>query len=86
MSSFSDCGNLTVSNGQFTAISGTTFGQTATQSCDTGYTMSGVETVVCTESGWNASTAVCTIVGACILLFQISSFFTHSYLYIIKPV
>ena len=66
MSSDSDCGNLTVVNGHFTAESGTTFGQTAKQSCYIGYTMSGVETVACTESGWNASAAVCTIVSACL--------------------
>ena len=72
---FSDCGNLTISNGQFTASSGTTFGQTATQSCDIGYTISGEETVTCAESGWNASAAVCMIVGACCSSFFIMYFY-----------
>jgi hypothetical protein len=60
---FSDCGNLTVVNGQFTALSGTTFGQTANQSCDTGYVISGQDLVICTMTGWNAPAVTCTIVG-----------------------
>ncbi|XP_053398307.1 CUB and sushi domain-containing protein 1-like [Mercenaria mercenaria] len=57
-----DCGTLTVVNGQFTAASGTTLGETATQSCNTGYTLAGDATVTCTDSGWNSSAATCTIV------------------------
>jgi hypothetical protein len=63
MFAFADCGALTISNGQFTAASGTTLGQTATQSCNTGYNFTGEETVTCTDSGWNATAATCTIVG-----------------------
>jgi hypothetical protein len=60
----SDCGNLTVVDGNFDAPSGTTYGQEATQTCNIGYTFSGAETVKCAETGeWNASAAVCTIVG-----------------------
>lgn len=59
----SDCGTLTVVNGQFTAASGTTLGETATQSCNTGYTFSGDATVTCTDSGWSGAAATCTIVG-----------------------
>ena len=63
-----DCGNLTVVNGQFTARSGTTFGQTATQVCGTGYIIGGEEIVTCTESGiWNASAATCAFIGKCII-------------------
>jgi hypothetical protein len=58
-----DCGSLTVVNGQFTAQSGTTLGENATQSCNTGYTLTGDETVTCLDSGWSASAATCTIVG-----------------------
>jgi hypothetical protein len=61
---FPDCGNLTVVNGNFNAPSGTTFGQTATQLCNTGYNISGEETITCTESGdWSGAAAICTIVG-----------------------
>jgi hypothetical protein len=67
--SYSDCGNLTVENGNFNAPSGTTYGETATQSCNIGYTISGEETVTCLESGnWSAVAAVCIIVGKCILI------------------
>lgn len=58
-----DCGTLTIANGQFTATSGTTFGQTAALTCSTGYTFAGDATLTCTDSGvWNGS-ANCTIVG-----------------------
>ena len=63
-----DCGNLTVVNGQFAARSGTTFGQTATLTCDTGYIIVGEEIVTCTESGiWNASAVTCALIGKCII-------------------
>jgi hypothetical protein len=59
-----DCGNVTVVDGHFTAPSGTTFGETAKQSCNTGYNISGEEIVTCTETGeWNATVVTCTIVG-----------------------
>lgn len=61
--SISDCGTRTISNGQFSASSGTTLGETATQSCNDGYTLEGDETVTCTASGWNGSVATCTIKG-----------------------
>lgn len=53
----------TIANGEFNASSGTTFGETATQSCNDGYTFAGDETVSCTASGWNGTVATCTAVG-----------------------
>ena len=60
---FSDCGNLTVLNGEFNAPSGTTLGQWATQSCDIGYKLAGDENIICTDSGWNGTAVNCSIVG-----------------------
>ncbi|XP_053397249.1 uncharacterized protein LOC123551743 isoform X2 [Mercenaria mercenaria] len=57
-----DCETRTITNGQFNATFGTTFGKTATQSCDTGYSFAGDKTVTCSEAGWNGSIATCTIV------------------------
>ncbi|XP_060568314.1 CUB and sushi domain-containing protein 1-like [Ruditapes philippinarum] len=56
-----DCGTRTISNGKFNASSGTTLGETATQSCNDGYILAGDEIVTCTASGWNGSIAACTI-------------------------
>jgi hypothetical protein len=66
--SITDCDNLSVKKGNFNAPSGTTFGETATQSCNVGYTLSlsGDETVICLESrNKNAIAVVCTVVGKC---------------------
>jgi hypothetical protein len=68
---FADCGALIVNNGNFNALSGTTYGQTGTLSCNTGYTLSGESTATCTESGnWTAAAVVCTIVGKFILFYH----------------
>ena len=60
--SFTDCGTLTIANGVFSASTGTTLGQTATLTCNTGYEHSGASTVECIDGGWN-DTATCTILG-----------------------
>ena len=56
-----DCGNLTdPSNGQATHIAGTTFGQTATYSCNTGYNLVGDSTRTCQAAGnWSGSAPTC---------------------------
>ncbi|KAL4233499.1 hypothetical protein ACF0H5_008180 [Mactra antiquata] len=60
--SISDCGILAIPNGRFNASSGTTYGESAQLSCNTGYTLSGDTDVTCLSSGsWNGS-ATCTIV------------------------
>ena len=42
---------------------GVTFGQTATYSCDFGYTLFGNETRQCTSQGWDGAQPVCELVG-----------------------
>ena len=56
-----DCGNLTdPANGSFTLTSGTTFGQTATYSCDTGYNLVGDGIRTCQATGnWSESEPTC---------------------------
>ena len=56
-----DCGNLTdPTNGQVTHTSGTTFGQTATYSCNTGYNLVENNTRTCQTTGvWSGSAATC---------------------------
>ena len=56
-----DCGNLTDSaNGSVSQNSGTTFGQTATYSCNTGYNLVGNSTCTCQDAGnWSGSTPTC---------------------------
>ena len=56
-----DCGNLTDPvNGQVDHIAGTTFGQTATYSCDTGYNLVGDSTRTCQAAGeWSGSAPTC---------------------------
>ena len=47
-------------NGQATHIAGTTVGQTATYSCDTGYNLVGNSTRTCQATGeWSGSAPVC---------------------------
>ena len=56
-----DCGSLTnPANGQVDLTSGTTFGQIATYSCDTGYNLVGNSTRTCqaTET-WSGSAPAC---------------------------
>ena len=47
-------------NGQVDTSPGTTFGSTATYTCDTGYTLSGSQTRTCGENGnWTSSEPIC---------------------------
>ena len=56
-----DCGNLTdPANGQVSHPAGTTFGQTATYSCNTGYNLVGDSTRTCQATGeWSGSEPTC---------------------------
>ena len=56
-----DCGNLTApANGSVTHTAGTTFGQKATYSCNTGYNLVGDSTHTCQASGnWSGSAPTC---------------------------
>ena len=56
-----DCGNLThPANGQVNHIAGTTFGQTATYTCDTGYNLVGDSNRTCQATGnWSGSPPTC---------------------------
>ena len=56
-----DCGNLTnPANGQVSQAAGTTFGQTAVYSCNTGYNLVGDSTRTCQADGmWSGSETTC---------------------------
>ena len=56
-----DCGNLTdPANGQVSHTAGTTFGQTATYSCNTGYNLMGDNNRTCQATGnWSGSAPTC---------------------------
>ena len=56
-----DCGNLTDPvNGSVNHTSGTTFGQTATYSCNTGYNLVGDSIRTCQATGeWSGSAPTC---------------------------
>ena len=56
-----DCGNLTdPDNGSVIHSAGTTLGQTATYSCDTGYNLVGNSTRTCQAIGnWSGSAPTC---------------------------
>ena len=56
-----DCGNLTApANGSATHTSGTTFGQTANYSCNTGHNLEGNSTRTCEATGeWSGSVPTC---------------------------
>ena len=56
-----DCGSLTdPANGQVNHTAGTTFGQTATYSCNTGYNLVGDSTRTCQSEGeWSGSAPTC---------------------------
>ena len=50
--------------GTATTASGTTFGETATYSCNDGFDLIGAETSQCQASGaWSGSTPTCVIKG-----------------------
>ena len=53
------CGSLNApANGQVDLTSGTTFGQTTTYSCNTGYNLVGDSTQTC-QSNWSGSAPTC---------------------------
>ena len=56
-----DCGNLTdPDNGQVNHTAGTTFGQNAAYSCNTGYNLVGDRTRTCQTIGnWSGSAPTC---------------------------
>ena len=56
-----DCGTLTNPvNGQVSHTAGTTFGQTATYSCNTGYKFVGDNTRMCQATGvWSGDIPTC---------------------------
>ena len=56
-----NCGTLTnPANGQVSHTAGTTFGQTATYSCNTGYNLVGGSTRTCQATGvWSGSAPTC---------------------------
>ena len=56
-----DCGNLThPANGSVNHTAGTTFGQNATYSCNTGYSLVGNSTRTCQATGnWSGSEPTC---------------------------
>ena len=56
-----DCGSLTdPANGQVDHTAGTSLGQTATYSCDTGYDLVGDSTRTCQATGeWSQSAPTC---------------------------
>ena len=61
LSTVADCGPLTnPANGQVSHTAGTTFGQTATYSCNTGYNLVGDSTRTCQATGvWSGSAPTC---------------------------
>ena len=61
LSTVVDCGTLTnPANGQVNHTAGTTFGQTATYSCNTGYNLVGDNTRTCQATGeWSGSEPTC---------------------------
>lgn len=62
-----DCGQPSyVHNGKVSALNGTTYGMTASFTCDEGYKISGSETSRCLSTGWYPSPA-CNIIGAYIV-------------------
>ena len=56
-----DCGTLpNPANGRVDNTAGTTFGQTATYSCNTGYNLVGNSTCLCQATGvWSGSAPTC---------------------------
>ena len=56
-----DCGTLNApANGQVSHTAGTTFGQTATYSCDTGYNLVGDSNHTCRATGvWSGCAPTC---------------------------
>jgi len=63
-----DCGALTApTNGSVDATSGTTYDETATYDCDTGYAVSGSATLTCEANGnWSGSAPTCEDIDECL--------------------
>ena len=63
-----DCGALSnLTNGQVSHTAGTTFGQTATYSCNTGYNLVGDSTRMCQANGeWSGSEPTCQSMFLCL--------------------
>ena len=61
----SDCGNLNdPANGAVDTAGGTTYGETATYTCDMGYEIQGVATRLCEATGlWADTEPTCAIKG-----------------------
>ncbi|XP_064386419.1 uncharacterized protein LOC135334961 isoform X2 [Halichondria panicea] len=58
-----DCGPLTVPTGQVSTSSGTTFMNTATYTCDHGYTLNGTSDRICQANGtWSLAAPTCDLV------------------------
>ncbi|XP_052807627.1 sushi, von Willebrand factor type A, EGF and pentraxin domain-containing protein 1-like [Mya arenaria] len=55
-----DCGDPSPMNGVATFNSGTTLNQTASVTCNTGYNLTGPDSLTCTSDGWDAN-VTCTI-------------------------
>ena len=66
-----NCGTLSnLANGRVSHTAGTTFGQTATYSCNTGYNLVGNSTQTCQATGvWSGSAPTCQGVLSYISLF-----------------
>ena len=78
------CGNLTdPANGQVDHTAGTTFGQTATYSCNTGYNLVENSTRTCQVSGnWSGNAPTCEGV----LLHSVYLWSFHEYLrFLLRP-
>ena len=72
-----NCGTLTnPANGRVSHSAGTTFGQTATYSCNTGYTRVGVSTRTCQSNAvWTGSAPTCQ--GMLLLLCMCTTLSKH---------
>ena len=78
-----DCGTLTnQTNGHVSQSSGTTFGHTATYSCNTGYSLVGDSTRSCQATGvWSGSTPTCQRMS--LLMFE--QYQLHMHIIYISP-
>ena len=77
-----DCGALTdPANGQVSHPDGTTLGQTATYSCNTGYNLVGNSTRTCQDTGdWSGSEPTCQRMLLLLIIFvEEFTFCTQAY-------
>ena len=75
-----DCSTLTnPANGQVSNLNGTTFGQTATYSCNAGYTLVGCNSRICQATGeWSWSQPTCQRMLSCTCTTETSGWFCKS--------